>query len=186
MHEHPQIELYVSAGTDAENAAIEQMLASVDVDAVVALTLQRAGIAQPVMLTLLVTSDEDIREMNKQYREQNKATDVLSFPLLEKPLVQAPEDQLWPPTEGGEGEATPAFVTPPGSTLNLGDVVISWPTIVRQAAEVGHGPAYELLYLLSHGILHLIGYDDQTEAGYQAMIGIQHTVLATVGIETKG
>jgi len=55
--------------------------------------------------------------------------------------------------------------------------VISWPTVLRQAREAGHSPIYELLYLLSHGVLHLIGYDDQTEAGYQAMVDLQQAIL---------
>jgi probable rRNA maturation factor len=62
-------------------------------------------------------------------------------------------------------------------TMHLGDIVISWPTVVRQATGADHKAAYELLYLLSHGVLHLIGYDDQTEAGYQAMIRIQLAVM---------
>ena len=57
----------------------------------------------------------------------------------------------------------------------------SWPTLLRQAAEAGHSPLYELLYLLSHGVLHLVGYDDHNEAGYQAMVQIQQSVLQSVG-----
>jgi probable rRNA maturation factor len=53
--------------------------------------------------------------------------------------------------------------------------------VKRQAFELGHNPAYELLFLLSHGVLHLIGYDDQTEAGYQAMIYIQQAVMEANG-----
>ena len=68
--------------------------------------------------------------------------------------------------------------------MNLGDIVMSWPAILRQAQDAEHAPAYELLYLLSHGVLHLVGYDDQTEAGYQAMIRIQQAVLQEVGQET--
>lgn len=186
MHnEHPQIELYITVGSDEENNAIEEQLNTLNIDLVVKRTLEIAGITRQVMLTLLVTDDDGIREMNKQYRNQNKPTDVLSFPLLEKPLVDAPEEQLWTPqeTEGQTAKAgTPAaFVAPPGMVTNLGDIVISWPTVVRQAAEAGHSPAYELLYLLAHGILHLVGYDDQSEAGYQAMVQIQQAVLEFVG-----
>jgi probable rRNA maturation factor len=184
MQEHPQIELYISLGDDQQNSLVEQQLSSVDLDAVVAHTLQKVGITQQVMLTLLITDDEGIREMNLQYRQQNKPTDVLSFPLLEQPLVKAPADQLWAPQESEEAskapEGTPAFVTPPAMITNLGDIVMSWPTVVRQAAEAGHSPIYELLYLLSHGVLHLVGYDDATEAGYQAMVSIQQAVLQAI------
>lgn len=186
MHtEHPLIELYITVGTDEENTAIEKQLDTLNIDLVVKRTLETAGILQQVMLTLLVTDDEGIREMNKQYRHQNKPTDVLSFPLLEKPLVNAPIDQLWMPQET-EGKATStdtssAFVSPPGMVTNLGDIVISWPTMVRQAVEAGHSTAYEVLYLLAHGVLHLIGYDDHSEAGYQRMVQIQQAVLQSVG-----
>jgi probable rRNA maturation factor len=185
VQKHPLIELYINSGGAQQNSAIEQKLASVDLDGVVARTLQEVNISQQVMLTLLITTDEDIREMNTQYRQQDKPTDVLSFPLLEEPLVQAPADQLWTPQQeesaGATQQGNPAFVTPPGMITNLGDIVMSWPTLVRQAAEAGHSALYELLYLLAHGVLHLVGYDDQSEAGYQAMVGIQNKVLADLG-----
>ncbi len=184
MHtDHPQIELYITVGSDEQNTAIEHMLNTLNVDLVVQRTLQMADVTQPVMLTLLITDDDAIRDMNKQYRNQNKPTDVLSFPLLDKPLVNAPADQLWLPQEG-KGQTTtpePTFVTPPELVTNLGDIVISWPTVVRQASEADHSPSYELLYLIAHGVLHLVGYDDQSEAGYQAMVQMQQAVLQEPG-----
>lgn len=187
MSEHQQIELYITISDEQQNAVVEQLLAAVPIDAVVEHTLAAVHISQAVMLTLLITDDAGIREMNKQYREQDKPTDVLSFPLLEQPLVQAPLDQLWTPPEEDETTAqkqpVPAFVTPPDMIMNLGDIVMSWPTLVQQATQAGHAPTYELLYLLAHGVLHLVGYDDQSEAGYQAMIGIQQAVLQQVGQE---
>jgi probable rRNA maturation factor len=67
--------------------------------------------------------------------------------------------------------------------INLGDIVMSWPTVTRQAIAAGHDPLVELLYLLSHGLLHLVGYDDHTEAGYQTMVNIQQTVLRALGYQ---
>jgi probable rRNA maturation factor len=181
MQEHPLIELYVNLSDAAQNSLVEETLASVDLDGVVRHTLAAVHITQEVMLTLLITDDDGIREMNKQYREQNKPTDVLSFPLMEKPLVDAPEDQLWVPQAEEGAQEGPVFVNPPDMVTNLGDVVISWPTIVRQAASAGHEPITELIFLFSHGILHLVGYDDQTEEGYNAMVHIQNSVLVTMG-----
>lgn len=186
MQEHPSIELYVNHSDEQQNVLIEQALANIDLDTIVTQTLQAAHIEQQVMLTLLITDDAGIQEMNKQYREQNKATDVLSFPLLEQPIVQAPEEQLWPPQVSEDGAVVPletnsTFITPPGMITNLGDIVISWPTILRQAQEAGHDYRTELIYLFSHGVLHLIGYDDHTEAGYQAMVHIQQSVLRKMG-----
>jgi probable rRNA maturation factor len=184
MQEHPLIELYVTVGNDQQNKQIEQLLSAVNLDAFVQRTLLQVGITQKVMLTLLVTDEAGIRDMNKQYREQDKPTDVLSFPLLEQPLVEAPEDQLWQPQEDSEATPanTPPFVNPPGAILNLGDIVMSWPTLLQQARDAGHSGQYELFYLLCHGVLHLVGYDDHTEAGYQAMIGLQNRILQESGI----
>jgi probable rRNA maturation factor len=184
MQEHPLIELYITVGDDQQNTTIEQLLGSVNLDEVVLRTLQAASVAQPVMLTLLITDDEGIREMNTQYRQQDKPTDVLSFPLLEKPLVDAPPELLWSVPTGEEAapaQEMPPFVTPPDMVTNLGDIVMSWPTLVQQAKEAEHSSLYELLYHLAHGVLHLVGYDDQTEAGYQAMVAIQEAVLKEIG-----
>ena len=186
--QHPEIELYINAGNDEQNAAIQQTLKTLELDLVVEHTLLAADITQAVMLTLLVTDEEGIRDLNKQYRQQDKPTDVLSFPLLEQPLVDAPLDELWMPVEGSGGEAQktndagrPAFITPPGQITNLGDIVISWPTVLQQASAAGHSPFYEFLYLLAHGVLHLVGYDDHSEAGYQKMVALQQSVLQAVG-----
>lgn len=180
MSDHTQIELYITVGDEKQNTELEELLSSANVDEIVTRTLSEVHVTHPVMLTVLVTDDDGIRDMNKQYREIDAPTDVLSFPLLEKPLVEAPADQLWTPQE--QTEPQPDFVTPPDMVMNLGDVVLSWPTIVRQATQAGHAPLYELLYLLSHGILHLVGYDDHSEAGYQAMVGIQQMVLQSMGL----
>lgn len=180
----PQVEVSLDLGSDEDETAFQHLLSSLPLEKVVSQTLRKAGINQPVMLTLLITNDETIHNLNKQYRGHDKPTDVLSFPLLDKPLVSAPADQLWllpDALDRGGTQTKQEFVTPAELTMHLGDIVISWPTVVRQATEAGYKPAYELLYLLSHGVLHLIGYDDQTEAGYQAMMHIQQAVMeATV------
>lgn len=176
------VELSIDLGDEESDHAFQQQLSSLALETVVNQTLHQAGITQPVTLTLLITNDETIQALNKQYRQQDKPTDVLSFPLLDRPLVNAPADQLWiPPEETGGAASKHIFITPSELTINLGDIVISWPTVAQQAAETGHSPTYELLYLLSHGVLHLVGYDDQTEAGYQAMIQIQQAVMEATG-----
>jgi probable rRNA maturation factor len=181
MAEHnSQVELGIDLFAEEDETDLRSVLPSLPLEAVVSQTLRIAGITQSVMLTLLITSDEAMRKLNKQYRGQDKPTDVLSFPLLDKPIVSAPTDQLWilPDGFGNEGTQTkPVFVTPAELTMHLGDIVIAWPTVVRQAIEAGHTSAYEFLYLFSHGVLHLIGFDDQTESGYQAMVHLQQAVM---------
>jgi probable rRNA maturation factor len=87
-------------------------------------------------LSLLVTTDPHIQELNRDFRGKDKPTDVLSFPQLEG-------DHIGP------------------SPISLGDVVISLDTTLRQAQEIGHSPGNEVLRLLIHGILHLLGYDHE-------------------------
>jgi probable rRNA maturation factor len=200
----PQFELGISVDVNDEDqeTALVDMLQALALDGVVESTLQAAGITEAVQLALMITDDRTIQALNQQYRHQDKPTDVLSFPLLDEPLVNASADQLWMPYEaeddgaGDESETEfddqqvdieideediPAFVSPPELLTNLGDIVISWPTVQRQARDAGHSAAYELLFLLAHGILHLVGYDDQSEAGYRAMVEIQESVLQAVG-----
>lgn len=188
---------------------------------VVAMTLARAGVVRPVELSVLITGDEGIRTLNRDYRGRDEATDVLSFPLADEPLVEAPTDELWQaPEEAGEDaeplagldgawpgvngdggvpagdlasaeeveadEGAEPFVFRAGAgeeePPHLGDIALSRDAIERQAARAGHSAAWELAYLLAHGVLHLVGYDDQTDAGYRAMVAHQEAVLSSVGI----
>ena len=185
--QYPQVELDISITDDEIEAAIREALPLTQLEHIVQSTLIAAGITEPVSLTLLMTGDAAMQEMNKRFRQQDKPTDVLSFPLLDKPLVHAPSDQLWLAPKEDSNQLTqtttrhPVFVTPSELPTHLGDIVISWPTVVQQAKAAGHSPAYELQYLLAHGVLHLVGYDDQTEAGYTAMVHLQESVLQVVG-----
>src|SRR5260370_22037023 len=133
----PQVELNIEYSDDETRQAILHVLSSSALEHAVKQTLRQAGITQPVNLTVLITDDETIHNLNKQYRQQDKPTDVLSFPLLDTPLVKAPANQLWlPPEDDTQHEAqakSPVFVTPPELPTNLGDIVISWPTVLRQA-----------------------------------------------------
>lgn len=186
----PLIEIYINTENDEENAAAERLLDTLDVELAVRRTLQAVHVEQTVMLTLALSGDAEIQALNRQYRQQDKPTDVLSFPLLDEPLVEAPTEYLWQvpvelaEDEQGAGSAQeqerPLFVTPRELATNLGDIIISWPTMRRQADEAGHSLAYELLFLLCHGVLHLLGYDDQTEAGYAEMVRLQKEVLAGI------
>ena len=182
-----EIEIYINTGSEMEDAAVEQLLETLDIDAAIRRTLLTVHVSQPVMLTLMVSGDAEIQKLNKQHRQQDKPTDVLSFPLLNEPLVQAPPEWLWQIPEeeehvAGEAMRTPKtlFVTPAELLTNLGDIAISWPTVQLQASEAGHSISYELLFLLCHGVLHLVGYDDQTEAGYNEMVRLQKTLLAEI------
>lgn len=105
--------------------------------------LRAEGVTDPVELGLLVVDDARIQALNRQYLAHDWPTDVIAFGL-----------------EGGDLD----FVTPPNGVRYLGDAVVSYPRAVEQSAEQGHSPARELACLVVHGVLHLLGYDDQTAA----------------------
>ena len=98
-------------------------------------------------LGLLLVSDRRIRTLNARYRQKDRPTDVLAFPLTVRPPISM---------KGGS-ERKRSQVVP---TL-LGDVVISLPTARRQAAAFGHTVYTEVVRLLVHGVVHLMGYDHE-------------------------
>jgi probable rRNA maturation factor len=181
--EDPIIDISIDTGSPEMDAEVEQLLETLEAEEVIKETLRAVHVHLPVELALLVTGETKIQELNRQYRRQDKPTDVLSFPLLDVPLVKAPAEWLWQVGDqesefGLSDKPKPAFVTPAELATNLGDIVISWPTVQHQASVAGHNASYELLFLLCHGVLHLVGYDDQTEAGYTEMVRLQTEILA--------
>ena len=94
-------------------------------------------------VTVLLTTDDEVRLLNQRFRGKNKATDVLSFPAG------------GPIAEQAAGRVA-------------GDLAISIPTALRQAMEQGHSLAIEIRVLMLHGLLHLAGYDHETDAGEMA------------------
>ena len=87
-----------------------------------------------------------------------------------------------PDSSDEDDETSFAFLAPEDDALHLGDIAISRDAVARQAAQAGHSAAWELAYLLSHGVLHLVGFDDHTDAGYRAMVAHQEAALAAAGI----
>jgi probable rRNA maturation factor len=125
------------------------------IEKVVHRTLCTARIDDPCEVSVLLTNDQRIRELNREYRGKDKPTDVLSF-------------------SQEEGEV-PAL--PPGAPRLLGDVVLSLPTIRRQAVTHGQTYAKECAWALCHGTLHLLGYDHQTDLEEETMRGMESDVL---------
>lgn len=123
------------------------------------------GIPPHAEVGVVFADDAYIRELNRDYRGIDAATDVLSFAL-------------------DEGEE-PAVQGGPEETL-LGDIVISLETAARQAEEFGHSLEREVAYLTVHGMLHLVGYDHEQEEDKAAMRRQEEHVLAAVGIGRAG
>ena len=112
-------------------------------------------------VAVLVTSDETVRRLNKEYRGLDEPTDVLSF--------------------GPQGVEDP-FPDVPGEGFCLGQVVVSYPQAVEQAREYGHSVKREVAFLVVHGILHLLGYGHENPAGESRMFAEQEAVLESLGI----
>lgn len=122
-------------------------------------TLLHEKAQPPLEVTLLLTDDTQIQQMNLEYRQEDKPTDVLSFPA-------------GPPTPDMLLEEIPY----------LGDIAISVPYAARQAAEAGHDLVGELQLLAVHGVLHLLGYDHETEEEKAQMWAGQTAVLAQLNL----
>ncbi len=117
--------------------------------------LEAEGVTLPCEVDVLVTTDRAIKKVNKEQRKVDKATDVLSFPALE----------LHP------GEKPTAADADPGTGLvPLGDMVLSWERVAAQAKEYGHSRSRELAYLVTHSVLHLLGYDHMDEGEQKALM----------------
>jgi probable rRNA maturation factor len=151
--------------------------------------LTAEGVEEPVELGVVVTTDAEIHALNRQYLDHDYPTDVISFTAVEE--GEAPDATRLLREEGeGEHPATDApgasfrFVGPPGWPRYLGDIVISYETAAAQAPEYGHPPAAEVDVLLAHGILHLLGYDDQAEEVRTRMHSRQQALVDSFNQET--
>jgi probable rRNA maturation factor len=125
-------------------------------------TAARAENLPPADVAVTVVDNEQIHALNKEYRQVDRPTDVLSFPLWE------PEED-WVITEEEE-------------TVPLGDIVISYPKAKEQAEEYGHSIERELGFLAVHGFLHLLGYDHETAEEEKEMFQRQEEILQQAGL----
>lgn len=123
-------------------------------------------------INLLLTTDEEIWKMNREYRQTDRATDVLSFPMLE---YDAPADFSF------LDEAEDAF-DPESGELVLGDIVISKEKVLAQAEEYGHSPLREYAFLIAHSMLHLFGYDHMEDDERELMEARQRVIMEAVNI----
>ncbi len=133
--------------------------------------LAAEGVDCPCEVDILLTGDKGIRAINREMRQVDKPTDVLSFPALNL----SPGDKPNPRD------------TDPGSGLvPLGDMVISMERVSAQAKEYGHSKRRELAYLATHSVLHLLGYDHLDEGPMKAqMRQREEAVMRELGLERE-
>ena len=139
--------------------------------------LKREGIGTEIADNLAVSvsfvSEEEIRKLNSHFRNSDRVTDVLSFPMMNdvdeivKTVKFQQDEGLIEGLDGG---------------IPLGDVVICTDMIRKQAEEYGHSQTRELIYLFVHSILHLLGYDHMDEDEKAIMRAKEETVMENIGI----
>jgi probable rRNA maturation factor len=115
------------------------------------------ALARGAEACIVLADDAFLRSLNRSYRGKDAPTNVLSFPFQSPP---------------GSGEAH-----------HLGDVVLAAESVRTEAAERGIPPVHHLQHLVVHGLLHLLGFDHDTDAGADAMERLEAQILATLGIE---
>lgn len=124
--------------------------------------LEEENISEAAEVSLTIVNNEEIRELNREHRQKDSATDVLSFPL----------------GENGEFDTDPET-----NRIMLGDIVISAERAEQQAEEYGHSFEREMCFLATHSMFHLLGYDHEvSEEEEKIMFDKQKRVLEKVGI----
>lgn len=113
--------------------------------------------APPSEISVVLSDDEHIRELNKHHRGMDKPTNVLSFPAAR-------------------------MKTPAGAPRILGDVVLAYETVAREAAEESKPIENHLTHLVVHGVLHLLGYDHEDDDEAEMMETRERQILAKLGV----
>lgn len=128
-------------------------------------TLDAERISVPCEINVLITDDAGIRIVNRETRELDKPTDVLSFPMFQLTAGN-------PPTDWAE------YQDPDTGLVPLGDMCISLERAVAQAQEFGHSTRREVGYLTIHSMLHLLGYDHLDEAEMKKQMRLREEAIA--------
>ncbi len=135
------------------------------IEKVVKCVLNQEGIKHDVDVYITLTNNDEIHSINKEYRDVDKPTDVLSFPMFEREEIPLLKQEKKNDVEE-----------------ILGDIIISIPKVIEQAKEYGHSFERELAYLTTHGMLHLLGYDHMIEEEKVIMREHEEKVLEKLNI----
>lgn len=151
----------------------------------IAAALDAAGAPSPGSIGLILADDPELAELNETHLGHVGPTDVLSFPLL--PPDAYPEHDGDPDRGAVSGNAAAFFVGPPGRRTHLGDVIVSVERAAEQAAagragqtgDMASSTAEELRLLVTHGTLHVCGWDHAEPAEEAAMRALEQRLLGT-------
>lgn len=139
--------------------------------------LYTEGVTRECAVSIWLCDDEAIHEINREFRDVDRATDVLSFPTVNYPFgVTA-------------GQADKYLRLEYDDELNacmLGDLILSVPHVLAQAEEYGHSPERECAYLLVHGLCHLMGYDHIEDDDKRRMRAMEEKILTAIGQTREG
>jgi probable rRNA maturation factor len=134
-------EAWIAAAPDVEDLVLVAAAA-----ALAAADFEGGGV------TVLLTDDGSVRDLNARFRQKDHATNVLSFPAPENPEA------------------------------HLGDIALAFGVCAREAEEQGKPLSHHLQHLVAHGVLHLVGYDHETDAEAEQMEGLERVILAGLGV----
>jgi probable rRNA maturation factor len=123
----------------------------------------------PVEMSLVLADDALVQTLNRDYRDKDKPTNVLSFALLDD-LDDTDED------------ADDVLAREEGMPILIGDVILAFETVQREALEQGKSFGDHLTHLVIHGVLHLLGYDHQSDPDADRMERLETSILARLGI----
>jgi len=132
---------------------------------VVKKVLELEKIVHELSVYITLTNNDEIHVINKEYRDVDRPTDVLSFPMYERDEIDLLREEKKDDVEE-----------------ILGDIIISIPKVIEQANEYGHSYERELAYLTTHGMLHLLGYDHMIDDEKAIMREHEERVLEALGI----
>ena len=155
-----EIEIAISLRDSAWSTALPEA-AAVARRAAAAALKAAPGLPANVELGVVLADDAFVRTLNRDYRGQDRATDVLSFPVHEPPRLDTPEAEM---------------------PLMLGDVVLARETVERDSASAGVGLVDRVSHLVVHGVLHLLGHDHDEPVAEHRMRALESRTLLALGL----
>jgi probable rRNA maturation factor len=164
---------------------VPRILSGAAVARTVAAALAATGAPRPTSLTIVLTDDAELAELNQAHLGHEGPTDVLSFPLLPPAAFPSHDGERATRRDGAAVAAGAAFILPPRARPHLGDIAISVERAIAQASEgrggqtgdVGWDAASELRLLLTHGALHVCGWDHAEPVEEAAMRALERRLL---------